>query len=108
MLCYETQIVIGHFPAPNEVKLHVLGLQWMYVAGAKGREVPSIPHMPMPSRFHPGEAGRGSRANQINELNFTDLTFTTNATLWTITNCLLKLIQCGSCVETGTTYTRNA
>src|SRR6218665_1051033 len=67
MLCYETQIVIGHFPAPNEAKLHVLGLECMYGAGARGREVPSIPHMPMPSRFHPGEAGRGNRANQTVE-----------------------------------------
>src|SRR6218665_2944931 len=97
-------IVIDHFPAHNEVKLHgLLGLQWMYGAvGAKGREVPNITHLPMPRRSHPGEAGRGSRVNQTNELTCTELTFTTNATLWTITNCLLKLIHCGSCVETGT------
>src|SRR6218665_1091322 len=77
--------------------------------GAGGAEYHAPAHA---QTFSPGEAGRGSRVNQTNELTCTELTFTTNATLWTITNCLLKLIHCGSCVETGTeeatTHTRTA
>src|SRR6218665_531459 len=46
----------------------------------KGREVPNISHMLMPSRSHPGEGGRASRANQTNESTCTDLTSSSQPT----------------------------
>src|SRR6218665_3447655 len=68
-----------HIPFHNEVKLHVLGLQWMYGAGGEG--VGGAEYFAHAQPFSPGRCwtvGFVSRANQNKEANCTDLAFTTN------------------------------